>query len=60
MIQDFMTEKEEAKHSYSDEEINELAEWMGDLTIKQLFFLKESYEAHKQINAEALGFEYVQ
>lgn len=32
------------KDSYTDKEINELAEWLEDLTLKQAFFLKESYE----------------
>lgn len=31
--------------NYTDEEINELAEWLEELTLKQAFFLKESYEA---------------
>lgn len=37
--------KEKEVEGYTDEEINELAEWAESLTIKQLFFLKESYEA---------------
>lgn len=31
--------------TYSNEEINQLAEWFEELTIKQAFFIKESYEA---------------
>lgn len=46
------TEKQE-QEEYSDEEVNELAEWLQDLSIKQAFFLKESYEAYlnQQIQA---------
>lgn len=36
---------------YSDKEINELAEWAESLTIKQLFFLKESLEAFLAMEA---------
>lgn len=31
---------------YSDKEINELAEWLEELTLKEAFFLKESYEGY--------------
>lgn len=34
---------------YTDEEVNELAEWLEDLTLKQCFFLKESFEAYLQM-----------
>lgn len=37
--------------SYTDDEINELAEWLEDLTLKQAFFLKDSYEA--MLNAQS-------
>ena len=33
------------KTQVTDQEINDLAEWYQDLTIEQLRFLKESYEA---------------
>lgn len=39
------------KASYTDEEINELAEWIEDLTLKQAFFLKESYEGFLKAQA---------
>lgn len=40
---------------YTDREINEIAEWAQDLTLKQLFFLKESYESFLKIEAHANG-----
>lgn len=44
-----MTSKEQQKslksENYSNEEINEIAEWMNELTLEQLFFLKNSYAA---------------
>lgn len=43
------------KNAYSDEEINELAEWLEDLTLKQAFFLKESYEAMLRFKAAEIG-----
>lgn len=30
---------------YTAEEINEIADWLGDLTLQQLFFLRDSYFA---------------
>lgn len=52
------SEKQSAE-AYTDEEINELAEWMEDLTLKQAFFLKESYEEMLLIKANELGQAYV-
>lgn len=46
--------------SYSDEEINELAEWLEGLTIKQVFFLRDSYESYKVLMAQEIGDKYVQ
>jgi hypothetical protein len=43
------------KDHFSDEEINELAEWLGDLTIKQTFFLKDSYESFLKMEAMNYG-----
>lgn len=43
----------QAADEYTDQEINELAEWLEDLTLKQAFFLKESYEAHLSMSAYA-------
>lgn len=47
---------------YSDDEINELADWFQDLTIKQLFFLKQSYDAMQVMQAQGImkGNTYVQ
>lgn len=38
------SEKQTAEN-YTNDEINELAEWLEDLTLKEAFFLKESYES---------------
>lgn len=48
------------KDAYTDEEINELAEWLEDLTLKQAFFIKESYEAMLKMKAQETGSGYVQ
>lgn len=40
-----MKSEKQTSTFYTDEEINELAEWLEELTLKQAFFLKESYEA---------------
>ena len=50
-----LEEKKNDKDIYSDKEINELAEWLGDLTLKQTFFLKESYESFMKIEARDFG-----
>lgn len=48
------------KNSYSDEEINELAEWFEELTLRQAFFLKDSYEGYLKAQAqEYTGGTYV-
>ena len=55
--------KSQAKDEYTDEEINELAEWLEDLTLKQAFFLKDTYEAHLRLQAnehQGKGNAYVQ
>lgn len=44
---------------YSDEDINELSEWLEDLTLKQIFFLKESYEIMLKQFAMECGSQYV-
>lgn len=46
------------KTIYTDEEVNELAEWLQDLTLKQAFFLKESYEGYLNQQATSCGGEY--
>lgn len=40
---------------YTDKEINEIAEWAQDLTLKQMFFLKESYESFLKMEAAQFG-----
>ena len=47
------------KESYTDDEINELAEWMEELTLKQAFFLKDSFQAYLVNGANCHGQEYV-
>lgn len=48
------------QETYSDEEVNELAEWFEDLTLRQAFFLKESYEGFLSAQAkEYTGGTYV-
>lgn len=53
------TTQSQEKIAYTDEEINELAEWLEDLTLKQAFFLKESFQAYLVHNANSHGQEYV-
>lgn len=52
-------EKPKEPDVYTDEEINELAEWLEDLTLRQAFFLKESYEQLLQAQAHEVGQAYV-
>lgn len=47
------------KEIFTDEEINEIADWLESLTIQQLFFLKESYEALLQSYAHEAGSSHV-
>lgn len=35
----------EKPKGFTDKEINEMSEWLNDLSLQQLFFLKSSYEA---------------
>ncbi len=44
---------------YTDQEINEVADWFAALTIDQLFFLMKSYEAMMDIQARENGSAYV-
>ncbi len=46
------------KKIYSNEEINQLAEWLEDLTLKQAFFLKESYEGYLNQQSIDCGSAY--
>lgn len=48
------------KDFYTDKEINEVAEWFQDLTLRQLFFLKKSYEGFLTHEAQTMGSNYVQ
>lgn len=45
---------------YTDDEINELAEWIESLRIEQIFFLKLQYEAMLNAQAQGCGSDYVQ
>ncbi len=47
------------KDSYTDQEINELAEWLEDLTLKQVFFLKQSYDGYLKAQAQESGCAHV-
>lgn len=49
----------QSKDEYTDEEINDLAEWLEDLTLKQAFFLKESYEGYLMQQAQAVEANFV-
>lgn len=46
-----MKSESQLKTEYTDDEINDLSEWLENLTIRQIFFLRESYEAY--LNAQA-------
>lgn len=49
--------------SYTDEDINNIAEWLNNLTFRQLMFLKDSYEAMLKEQAETFTYgknQYVQ
>lgn len=52
-----MTER--PKGSYSDKEINEIANWFVALSFEQLVFLKHSYEQMMDVQAKACGHNYV-
>ena len=47
------------KPVYTDEQINELAEWMRDLTIDQAFFLRDNYESFIKLQAATIGNGYI-
>ncbi len=44
---------------YTDEQINELADWFESLTAKQLFFMKKKYEQLLKSYANEAGSEHV-
>lgn len=47
------------KAHFSDQEINNLADWFAALTIDQLFFIMKSYEQMMDVQAKACGHDYV-
>lgn len=49
---------EKAKE-FTNDEINEIAEWMNTLTLEQLFFLKSSYEAFVAMQTLPMESSYV-
>lgn len=55
---EILKSQSQEKDTYSDAEINELAEWLEDLTLKQAFFLKESYEGYINQQSTSCGSEY--
>jgi hypothetical protein len=55
-----MTASEVLDADFSSTEINEVADWLNDLSFEQLIFLKQSYEAMLKFQAQACGSEYVQ
>ena len=44
----------------TDEEVNEIAEWLESLSMVQLMFIKKSYEALLQLRSTETGNMYVQ
>lgn len=48
-----------AKRTYTNEQINELADWVNNLTIDQLLFLKDSYENFMAIQLAQEGCTHV-
>lgn len=51
----FKAEDAHSKNEYTDDEVNELAEWLEDLTIRQAFFLKDCYENYLKAQAKSCG-----
>lgn len=54
-----MKTDQEEKKRYSDKELNELAEWLQDLSLDQAFFIKQSYEGFLKAQAQTSGCEHV-
>ena len=44
---------------FSDKEINEIADWLQELTLPQLSFLMKSYEELLKAQAREQGHEHV-
>jgi hypothetical protein len=55
-----MNAKEILDSEYSAKEINEMAEWLNELSFEQLMFLKDSYESMLQVRAQECNSTYVQ
>lgn len=56
----FKDKESQKQDVYTEDEVNELAEWFEDLTLKQAFFLKESYENYLKMKAHTIeGAHYV-
>lgn len=49
----------EKPREYTSQEINEIAEWLNDLTLEQIFFLKKSYEAFVAMETINMESPYV-
>lgn len=58
--QKLIWESDRTKESYTDDEVNELAEWFDELTLRQAFFLKQSYEGYLCSQSHSCGNGYVQ
>lgn len=49
--------KLEERH-FTDKEINDVSEWLNDLTFQQLLYLKKTYEDYLKYQASECGHEY--
>ena len=47
------------KREYTDKELEELGDWMQNLTIDQWFFLRDSLEEFYELIAKENGADYV-
>lgn len=54
-----MSPEEINPKKFSDDEINEVADWLNSLTFDQLYFLKGCYEDMLKTQAQEQGHEYV-
>lgn len=51
--------KDRVKQEYTDEEIQELADWYEELTIAQLFFLRDSMNDYWDFIKQHMETSYV-
>lgn len=51
--------KKEDVEYYAQEDVDDLQEWIENLTLKQAFFLKETYEQFLITQANETGNAYV-